>query len=169
MAEMCEAFWLVADILACQHTQKAKREAFQTWTLTLNTEGKSSNALLVGENGNGKLIAKLEIPYTDFPLSGGHYALPGGWHPAAPLGALRNPLPHSFQLTCHVSVASLRLDACTRQLGSRRAPIRVVRFFLDSSIKEVLFLYPVFLHRGLLPHIPNEEVSIASCSPKKQS
>ena len=71
MAEMCEAFWLVADILACQHTQKAKREAFQTWTLTLNTEGKSSNALLVGENGNGKLIAKLEIPYTDFPLPEG--------------------------------------------------------------------------------------------------
>ena len=26
MAEMCEAFWLVADILACQQTQKAKRE-----------------------------------------------------------------------------------------------------------------------------------------------
>ena len=71
MAEMCEAFWLVADILACQLTQKAKREAFQTWTLTLNTEGKSSNALLVGENGNGKLIAKLEIPYTDFPLPEG--------------------------------------------------------------------------------------------------
>lgn len=71
MAEMCEAFWLVADILACQLTQKAKREAFQTWILTLNTEGKSSNALLVGENGNGKLIAKLEIPYTDFPLPEG--------------------------------------------------------------------------------------------------
>ena len=71
MAEMCEAFWLVADIFACQLTQKAKREAFQTWTLTLNTEGKSSNALLVGENGNGKLIAKLEIPYTDFPLPEG--------------------------------------------------------------------------------------------------
>ena len=71
MAEMCEAFWLVADILACQLTQKTKREAFQTWTLTLNTEGKSSNALLVGENGNGKLIAKLEIPYTDFPLPEG--------------------------------------------------------------------------------------------------
>ena len=68
MAEMCEAFWLVADILACQYTPKVRKEAFQAWTLTLNTEGKSSNALLVGENGNGKLIAKLEIPYTDFPL-----------------------------------------------------------------------------------------------------
>ena len=68
MAEMCEAFWLVADILACQHTQKAKREAFQTWTLTLNAKDKSLDALLVGENGNRRLLAKLEIPYTDFPL-----------------------------------------------------------------------------------------------------
>jgi len=71
MAEMCEAFWLVADILACQHTQKAKREAFQTWTLTLNAKDKSLDALLVGEDDNGRLLAKLEIPYTDFPLPEG--------------------------------------------------------------------------------------------------
>ena len=71
MAEMCEAFWLVADILACQHTQKAKREAFQTWTLTLNTKDKSADALLVGEDGNRRLLAQLEIPYTDFPLPEG--------------------------------------------------------------------------------------------------
>ena len=39
--------------------------------MTLNTKDESSNALLVGEDGNGKLITKLEIPYTDFPLPEG--------------------------------------------------------------------------------------------------
>ena len=67
MAEMCEAFWLVADILACQHTQKAKREAFQTWTLTLNAKDKSLDALLVKEDD--KATCRNPLPWAAQPCA----------------------------------------------------------------------------------------------------
>ena len=37
----------------------------------MNTKDKSADALLVGEDGNRRLLAQLEIPYTDFPLPEG--------------------------------------------------------------------------------------------------
>jgi len=71
MAEMCEAFRLVADILACQQEVRVKGESFQVWTLTLNPESCASNALLLAEDGNGSKLTHHEIPYTDFPMREG--------------------------------------------------------------------------------------------------
>ena len=71
MAEICEAFWLVTDIMLCQTKQKLKKEPFQVWKLTLNPRNNTNGAVLIAENGNGVKLARQEIGYTDFPLSEG--------------------------------------------------------------------------------------------------
>ncbi len=67
MADLCDAVWLITAIAFCQIKESVKKEPFQVWTLTLVPNG----AVLVGEDGNKKEIAKLEMEFTDFPLPEG--------------------------------------------------------------------------------------------------
>ena len=67
MAEMCEAYWLLNEILFMLHDEKLKGEEFIVFQLTL----KGCSATLKAEDGNKHLLASLEIPFTDFPLQEG--------------------------------------------------------------------------------------------------
>ena len=71
MAQMCEAYWLITDILALQTKKKLKGEAFQVWKLVLNDKNMDGGAVLVCENGNNKELVREEIHFTDFPLPEG--------------------------------------------------------------------------------------------------
>jgi hypothetical protein len=64
LAERAGAYWLVDAIFSWLH--KTKCEEFQVWLLE---RGKGDSAMLVGEDGNGKVIGRQRIGYTDFPLA----------------------------------------------------------------------------------------------------
>lgn len=65
------------SLLACnrhisvQSPKKLKKEAFQVWTLKFQDEDKDHGALLIGEDGNDRELARQEIEFTDFPLQEG--------------------------------------------------------------------------------------------------
>lgn len=69
MAVMGRAHWLIDAITSYQKAKFTARNPFQVWTLTSKTskDGHRS-AVLVGEDGNGKVLARQRIGYTDFPL-----------------------------------------------------------------------------------------------------
>ncbi|MDR2457349.1 MAG: hypothetical protein LBD41_02575 [Clostridiales Family XIII bacterium] len=71
MAEMCGAFWLVIAVVSWQSNRKVSKEPFQVWKLVLDTDKDSDSAVLIGEDGNDREIARQEIEYTDFPLPEG--------------------------------------------------------------------------------------------------
>jgi hypothetical protein len=60
------AVWLLTDIAAWQLDPSIRAEPFQHWKLTIADD---RTARLVCENGNGKVILRQIIDYTDFPLS----------------------------------------------------------------------------------------------------
>lgn len=65
MAEQGGAYWLIDDILLHQHIPAIAKEHFQFWTLKVDDDRK---AVLRCDDGNGNIIWKQEIPFTDFPL-----------------------------------------------------------------------------------------------------
>ena len=67
MAEMCNAYWLLQDVFIWLHSDCTKGEEFIVFKLIL--EGHS--ALLSIEYGNYNVLAKQDIPFTDFPLQEG--------------------------------------------------------------------------------------------------
>ncbi|MDR1020434.1 MAG: hypothetical protein LBL73_06725 [Synergistaceae bacterium] len=67
MVEMCGAFWLVTAVASWQIKDRVRKEPFQVWKLALDSGG----AILIGEDGNDKEIARQEMEYTDFPLPEG--------------------------------------------------------------------------------------------------
>lgn len=61
------AGWLVDAVIShVVHTPKVAREDFILAVLKVNLEKKS--AVLTFDDGNGNILAKQEIEYTDFPL-----------------------------------------------------------------------------------------------------
>lgn len=68
MIDLCEAYWLVADITAYQAEEKIRKEEFQVWRLVC---GQNDTAVLICEDGNGHVLMKEDIAYTDFPLPEG--------------------------------------------------------------------------------------------------
>lgn len=68
MAELCEAFWLLDKICTLQEIEPYSKEYFQVWRLVMK---ENHQATLVCDDGNGKIISREEISYTDFPLSEG--------------------------------------------------------------------------------------------------
>lgn len=61
------AGWLIDAVIShVLMTTKVAREDFILATLKVNLEKKS--AVLTFDNGNGKILAKQEIEYTNFPL-----------------------------------------------------------------------------------------------------
>jgi hypothetical protein len=62
IAQDAEAYWLMDAIAS--HANEHTEEGFQSVTLTV----KDNSAVLEITDGNSKVIARQEIPYTDFPL-----------------------------------------------------------------------------------------------------
>ena len=61
------AYWLIDEIaLAQRFNRKLSSEAFQVWTLTVNNEDHSG--ILICDDGNGTVLVRKRIPFTDFPL-----------------------------------------------------------------------------------------------------
>ena len=67
MAEMCNAYWLLQDAFIWLHSDKLKGEEFIVFKLTLDEH----SALLSIEDGNYNILAKQDIPFSDFPLQEG--------------------------------------------------------------------------------------------------
>ena len=67
VADHAGAYWLLEEIAIPQmFDPKLRREDFQVWTLTVDRA--NTCALLVCDNGNGRILLSKEIEYTDFPL-----------------------------------------------------------------------------------------------------
>jgi len=67
LAEAGGAYWLIDEIaLANAFKPQVKAEDFQVWTLT--REAKGSGAMLVCDDGNGRIVYSKRIAFTDFPL-----------------------------------------------------------------------------------------------------
>lgn len=65
LADTAECYWLI-DLIASRHTaRQVMAEPFQVWVLAVHEDGK---ATIAADDGNGKLLASQEIPYTTFPL-----------------------------------------------------------------------------------------------------
>jgi len=65
LAEKAGAFWLMDAIASHQANPKVKAEGFQAWTLQVD---ESKSALLICDDGNGRVVATQAIEFTDFPL-----------------------------------------------------------------------------------------------------
>jgi len=68
MMELCHAGWLVEKIVQAQFSGPHKNELFQVWKLVVRPD---KSALLMADDGNGKVISEEKIASTDFPLSEG--------------------------------------------------------------------------------------------------
>ncbi len=66
VAEKAGAYWLLDEIVFNQIQPRIASEKFQVWTLSVDLE--KSTAVLACDNGNGKIVYKKVISYTDFPL-----------------------------------------------------------------------------------------------------
>ena len=87
LAEKGQCYWLMDAIASHQINSKVSSEPFQAWTLKVGLErrptpaekrriekgvpadlSRPNFAVLTCTDGNEKLLARQEIPYTDFPL-----------------------------------------------------------------------------------------------------
>lgn len=66
VAEHGGAYWLLDEIVIAQKTIPAiAAERFQLWKLTVNPD---QTGVLVCEDGNSRVIQRIALPFTDFPL-----------------------------------------------------------------------------------------------------
>jgi hypothetical protein len=66
VAEQGGAYWLVDDIVIAQKTVPAvAAEPFQFWKLKVNPD---HSAILTCEDGNGNVVYRNDLNFTDFPL-----------------------------------------------------------------------------------------------------
>src|SRR3982751_6698246 len=63
LATTYHCFWFL-DMIA-SYQQVISKEDFQIWTLRKNTD---SSAWIIAEDGNGKILVKQEIKYTNFKM-----------------------------------------------------------------------------------------------------
>lgn len=64
VADAGEAYWLLDVIVSVQTLPRMKCEEFQVWILKV----KDNSGVVTAEDGNGKVIYRQELEYTDFPL-----------------------------------------------------------------------------------------------------
>lgn len=65
LAERAGAFWLMDIVSSFQAAKKVACEHFQSWNLAVKED---KTATVTADDGNGNVIARQKIPYTDFPL-----------------------------------------------------------------------------------------------------
>jgi hypothetical protein len=65
VAEEAQAYWLFDIILSYQMHANIRNEAFQHWELKKQLHGEW---LITCDDGNGNILAKKKISYSDFPL-----------------------------------------------------------------------------------------------------
>ena len=63
LAADCSAYWLIDLVFSHQLSKKVKREPFQVWKLQ---RAKDNVFKIVADDGNGRIIAKQQIPFSDF-------------------------------------------------------------------------------------------------------
>ena len=64
LAEQAQCYWLMDLIASHQTSRKVRAEGFQTWNLS-----KVNNKwTAIADDGNGNVIAKQVLDYSDFPL-----------------------------------------------------------------------------------------------------
>ncbi|WP_163666054.1 DUF6876 family protein [Adonisia turfae] len=68
LADNTDCYWLLNAIFIQQNEphNAIKKEPFQVWTLTVLADKK---ATLTADDGNGQVLMREEIPFTDFPMS----------------------------------------------------------------------------------------------------
>ncbi len=66
VAEAGGAYWLIDEVATAQMLKPVAGEEFQVWTLTVNRQ--PATALLTCGDGNGNVVYRKEIAFTDFPL-----------------------------------------------------------------------------------------------------
>lgn len=64
LAEKAGAYWLIDKIATLQLEPKIKAEEFQLWKLVV----KDDAGILTCDDGDGRIVHKEEIGFTDFPL-----------------------------------------------------------------------------------------------------
>ena len=64
VAESCGAYWLIDGIAILQLTPKVRAEEFQIWKLAVT----GHKAVLTLDDGNGNIIVRKSVSFTDFPL-----------------------------------------------------------------------------------------------------
>lgn len=67
MAEMCGAFWLLTEIFIAVHKPEISNEGFIVWRLAIDDD----SGMLTADDGNGSVLFRKRIPFTDFPLHEG--------------------------------------------------------------------------------------------------
>jgi hypothetical protein len=68
VADQAGAYWLLDEIAIIQaHNARVAAEAFQVWKLAVNAD---QTGVLTCDDGNGRVIFRKQIEYTDFPLDG---------------------------------------------------------------------------------------------------
>jgi hypothetical protein len=65
VADTAGAYWLLDEITFAQAKKRIAAEAFQLWKLKVRAD---QSARLICEDGNGEVIFRKRIDYTDFPL-----------------------------------------------------------------------------------------------------
>jgi hypothetical protein len=72
MADEADANWLIDEIAMAQRRPSVAGEDFQTWTLKVEPSQQALltcwRAVLTTEEGNGDVVFKKRIDFTDFPL-----------------------------------------------------------------------------------------------------
>jgi hypothetical protein len=66
VAETAGAYWLLDEIAFAQSLKRVAAEGFQFWKLKVNLA--DHTAKLTCEDGNGNIVLRKRIQYTDFPL-----------------------------------------------------------------------------------------------------
>ena len=67
LAMDCNAYWLIDLVISHQLAPKVRAEAFQVWQLQ---KEKETFYKVVATDGNDKVIATQQIPFSDFPYDG---------------------------------------------------------------------------------------------------
>lgn len=66
LAEKAKAYWFIDLIASYQGEEKVAKESFQVWIIRVN---KDKTAVVTCEDGNGNVVAKQDLSFTDFPLN----------------------------------------------------------------------------------------------------
>jgi hypothetical protein len=66
LADRAGAYWLLDEIALAQRYEKSvAAEEFQLWKLSVQPD---HTAVLACEDGNGDVVLRKDLPFTDFPL-----------------------------------------------------------------------------------------------------